>query len=59
MYKTPISGVFISGVLLSLAGMGITINFLLRSKEIEIPGVMMIVVGFILAFSGWKRSRRY
>ncbi|WP_072430267.1 MULTISPECIES: hypothetical protein [unclassified Pseudomonas] len=57
MYQALRSGVFISGVLLLLAGIGISINFFLRSKEIEIPGVIMIIVGVILAFSGWKRSR--
>ncbi|MGO4323173.1 hypothetical protein [Pseudomonas sp. KB_12] len=59
MYKVLRSGTFISGVLLLLAGIGISINFFLRSKAIEIPGVMLIVVGVILAFLGWKRSRKY
>ena len=59
MYKVLRSGTFISGVLLSLAGIGISINFFLRSKAIEIPGVMLIIAGVILAFSGWKRSRNY
>ncbi|WP_053146511.1 hypothetical protein [Pseudomonas sp. P97.38] len=59
MYQALKSGIFIAGILLLLAGTGISINFFLRSKEIEIPSVIMIFVGLILAFAGWKKSRKY
>jgi hypothetical protein len=58
MSKALNSPLFVSGLLLFLAGAGICMNFILRSKAIEIPVVALLVVGAALAFRGWKESRR-
>jgi hypothetical protein len=49
---------FVSGLLLTLAGVGIAMNFFLRSKSIEIPIIALLVIGVALVVSGWKRSHR-
>lgn len=58
MYNALKSARFVSGLLLFLAGAGISVNFLLRSKTIEVPVVVILVIGAALVFSGWKESRR-
>lgn len=58
MDKAFKSALFVSGLLLFLAGLGIAMNFVLRSKSVEIPLIALMVIGLSMAYSGWKESRR-
>ncbi|MNN32109.1 hypothetical protein D3C81_1458210 [compost metagenome] len=49
---------FVVGVVLSVVGAGVAMNFLLRSKSIDVQVIILFIVGVVLTISGWKQCQR-
>lgn len=46
------------GMLFCLAGTGFAINFWLRSRPIEIPVILVLAIGLLLMFIGWRSAHQ-
>ncbi|MCY1442216.1 hypothetical protein D9M71_585740 [compost metagenome] len=49
---------FVVGLVLSVVGAGVAMNFLLRSKSIDVQVIILFIVGVVLTISGWKQCQR-
>lgn len=51
------SSKFIAGALFCLASSGVAINFWLRSKPIEIPVIVVFIIGLVMMLVEFRSAR--